>query len=110
MGVEPTRPFGQGILSPQRLPFRHSAFNYKALLIKDLIAVFYPGLQSATSFNSMLKAAIVLVTHPAKPDRAAVFRAGWLCPAITLYGDITVLQENCLTNLSNSGFLGVKSQ
>ena len=25
VGVEPTRPNGQGILSPQRLPFRHSA-------------------------------------------------------------------------------------
>jgi len=62
------------------------------LLIKDLIAVFYLGLQRGTAFNSILKAAIVLVTHPAKPDRAAVFRAGWLCPAITLYGDITVLQ------------------
>lgn len=22
-GIEPARPFGQGILSPQRLPFRH---------------------------------------------------------------------------------------
>ena len=25
VGFEPTRPYGQGILSPQRLPFRHSA-------------------------------------------------------------------------------------
>ena len=30
VGVEPTRPYGQGILSPQRLPFRHSA-RYVAL-------------------------------------------------------------------------------
>ena len=29
VGVEPTRPFGQGILSPPRLPFRH-----RAILIK----------------------------------------------------------------------------
>ena len=49
MGVEPTRPNGQGILSPQRLPFRHSAEHYmltqfgkfcklfpKHLLFKDL--------------------------------------------------------------------------
>jgi hypothetical protein len=45
------------------------------LLIKDLIAVFYLGLQSATAFTSILKAAIVLVAHPGKPDRAAVFQA-----------------------------------
>jgi hypothetical protein len=25
VGFEPTRPYEQGILSPQRLPFRHSA-------------------------------------------------------------------------------------
>ena len=25
VGFEPTHPYGQGILSPQRLPFRHSA-------------------------------------------------------------------------------------
>jgi hypothetical protein len=62
------------------------------LLIKDLIAVFYLGLQRGTAFNSILKAAIVLVAHPGKPDRAAVFRPDWLCPAITLYGDNTVLQ------------------
>jgi hypothetical protein len=24
-GIEPSRPCGQGILNPQRLPFRHSA-------------------------------------------------------------------------------------
>jgi hypothetical protein len=24
VGFEPTRPFGQGILNPQRLPFRHT--------------------------------------------------------------------------------------
>ena len=27
VGIEPTRPIGQGILNPQRLPFRHSAFT-----------------------------------------------------------------------------------
>ena len=29
MGFEPIRPFGQGILSPQRLPFRHSALLHR---------------------------------------------------------------------------------
>jgi hypothetical protein len=35
MGVEPIRPLGQGILSPQRLPFRHSAvgFNFKLKIL-----------------------------------------------------------------------------
>ena len=28
VGFEPTRPCGQGILSPQRLPFRHSAWAF----------------------------------------------------------------------------------
>ena len=33
VGFEPTRPIGQGILNPQRLPFRHSAnvFSYNDL-------------------------------------------------------------------------------
>lgn len=26
-GLEPSRPYGQGILSPQRLPFRHPGNN-----------------------------------------------------------------------------------
>ena len=38
VGVEPTRPNGQGILSPQRLPFRHSAgrnrLTYSARICK----------------------------------------------------------------------------
>ena len=29
VGFEPTRPYGQGILSPQRLPFRHSGSRYQ---------------------------------------------------------------------------------
>ena len=32
-GIEPTRPFGQGILSPLRLPFRHSGMLSKRVLI-----------------------------------------------------------------------------
>ena len=40
----------------------------------------------------MFLSAIVLVTPPTEPDRAGVSRPVWLRPAITLYGDTTVLQ------------------
>jgi len=40
----------------------------------------------------MFLSAIVLVTPPTEPDRPGVLRPGWLRPAITLYGDTTVLQ------------------
>ncbi len=42
-GLEPARPYGQGILNPQRLPFRHSAkthphakFTYFFAAVKPL--------------------------------------------------------------------------
>ena len=35
VGVEPTRPNGQGILSPQRLPFRHSALPRHDVTLAD---------------------------------------------------------------------------
>lgn len=46
-GIEPARPFGQGILSPLRLPFRHpgNEINY------SLIGVYFiknRGLKSST--------------------------------------------------------------
>ena len=40
----------------------------------------------------MFLSAIVLVTPPTDLDRPGVLRPGWSCPAITLYGDRTVLQ------------------
>jgi hypothetical protein len=39
MGVEPIRPFGQGILNPQRLPFRHSADDDLNMLFR-LVIIF----------------------------------------------------------------------
>jgi hypothetical protein len=33
VGLEPTRPFGRRILSPLRLPFRHSGLNNYANLL-----------------------------------------------------------------------------
>lgn len=35
-GVEPARPFGQRILSPQRLPFRHPGICQLNLMFKAL--------------------------------------------------------------------------
>ena len=54
VGFEPTRPVGQGILSPQRLPFRHSAgvvskpgrpkaFGLEAATQRAAIRVLYLG-------------------------------------------------------------------
>ena len=40
VGVEPTRPFGQGILSPQRLPFRHSALPEKLIYFAKFCKLF----------------------------------------------------------------------
>ncbi len=40
VGVEPTRPFGQGILSPQRLPFRHSALSGKLIYFVKFCKLF----------------------------------------------------------------------
>ncbi len=44
MGIEPIRPYGQGILSPQRLPFRHSAggikVNYYCQNFKEIVKTF----------------------------------------------------------------------
>ena len=34
-GVEPARPFGQRILSPQRLPFRHPGTQEQKLTSKE---------------------------------------------------------------------------
>ena len=45
MGVEPTRPFGQGILSPQRLPFRHSAYAHKLTDRKRFCNLFLENLE-----------------------------------------------------------------
>ena len=39
MGVEPTRPCGQGILSPQRLPFRHSAHRTTVCLPEAYVCI-----------------------------------------------------------------------
>ena len=33
-GVEPARPFGQRILSPQRLPFRHPGIRLSLMVLK----------------------------------------------------------------------------
>ena len=35
-GVEPARPFGQRILSPQRLPFRHPGMLSEAAILPSL--------------------------------------------------------------------------
>jgi hypothetical protein len=35
-GVEPARPFGQRILSPQRLPFRHPGMLSVTLILPSL--------------------------------------------------------------------------
>ena len=40
MGFEPIRPFEQGILSPQRLPFRHSAFYNRLTHIAEFCKLF----------------------------------------------------------------------
>ena len=37
-GVEPARPFGQRILSPQRLPFRHPGMLSVTLILLSLFA------------------------------------------------------------------------
>jgi hypothetical protein len=37
-GVEPARPFGQRILSPQRLPFRHPGMLSVTLILPSLSA------------------------------------------------------------------------
>ena len=39
VGVEPTRPCGQGILSPQRLPFRHSAHRTTVCLPEAYVCI-----------------------------------------------------------------------
>jgi hypothetical protein len=45
-GVEPARPFGQRILSPQRLPFRHPGMLSVALILPSL-SFFSTGASSA---------------------------------------------------------------
>ena len=37
-GVEPARPFGQRILSPQRLPFRHPGMSSVTRILPSLSA------------------------------------------------------------------------
>ena len=37
-GVEPARPFGQRILSPQRLPFRHPGMSSVARILASLFS------------------------------------------------------------------------
>jgi hypothetical protein len=39
VGVEPTRPEGQGILSPPRMPFRHPGSDWQAYLIRGFAAI-----------------------------------------------------------------------
>ena len=79
MGVEPTRPFGQGILSPQRLPFRHSAYSHNPLLSNNLRVAFVSALRisdskipPAATFRNFR---FSLVNHPAEPDRYSRFQA-----------------------------------
>ncbi len=38
-GVEPARPFGQRILSPQRLPFRHPGMLSVTLILASLCSL-----------------------------------------------------------------------
>ena len=38
-GVEPARPFGQRILSPQRLPFRHPGILSVTLILASLCSL-----------------------------------------------------------------------
>ena len=40
-GVEPARPFGQRILSPQRLPFRHPGMLSVTLILPRLSSFHY---------------------------------------------------------------------
>ena len=49
-GVEPARPFGQRILSPQRLPFRHPGMLSVTLIIPRISVSLkhqYPDLDTA---------------------------------------------------------------
>ena len=39
-GVEPARPFGQRILSPQRLPFRHPGMFVRTRIVPRLLFLF----------------------------------------------------------------------
>ena len=39
-GVEPARPFGQRILSPQRLPFRHPGTNSENSMLRDDFEIY----------------------------------------------------------------------
>ena len=40
-GLEPARPYGHGILNPERLPFRHSARVLGVIVLSSLSAVPY---------------------------------------------------------------------
>ena len=58
MGVEPTRPNGQGILSPQRLPFRHSAKHGKITQFRRFCKLFlkhllFQDLKGLRAYNKM---------------------------------------------------------
>jgi hypothetical protein len=79
VGVEPTRPFGQGILSPQRLPFRHSAYSHNPLLSNNLRVALVSALRisdckipPAVTFRNFR---FSLVNHPAEPNRYSRFQA-----------------------------------
>ena len=50
-GVEPARPFGQRILSPQRLPFRHPGMLSVGRILPSLCS--FPLVEAPTRVGSM---------------------------------------------------------
>ena len=58
-GVEPARPFGQRILSPQRLPFRHPGMLSVTLILASLCSLWLVEIRLSSIVRCVEDAGIV---------------------------------------------------
>ena len=63
-GIEPARPYGQGILNPQRLPVRHSPGKNGLRSVGAAQRVLFPNPEVYTSWS-----APKLAHHDARPGQ-----------------------------------------
>ena len=76
MGFEPIRHFEQGILSPQRLPFRHPAWPHRLTYLRGFCKPF-PIPKKEENFIDIVRAArYIQVVHQKAKIRSTCIRKG----------------------------------